>query len=113
MRARDIMTRDVEWIGGDTTAYEATECMRGRQISSLLVERRDPDDAWGIVTRTDVVQEVVEPGRDLRQVPVHRPPRPRGGAPSPTAKVIAAANAPTCDNAQPSSARPVSAQSRA
>ncbi len=71
MRARDIMTRDVEWIGGEASAYEATERIRTRQISSLLVERRDPDDAWGIVTRSDVVQKVVEPGRDPRQVRVH------------------------------------------
>lgn len=71
MRARDIMTKDVGWIRGDATVFEATERMRARNISSLMVERRDPDDAWGIVTRSDVVQKVVEPGRDPREVRVH------------------------------------------
>ncbi len=71
MRARDIMTRDAEWIAGSASAFEATERMRERGVSSLLVERRDPDDAWGIVTRSDVVQKVVEPGRDPREVRVY------------------------------------------
>ena len=72
MTAQDIMTQDVGWITGDATVFEATERMRKRGISSLLVDRRDPDDAWGIVTLTDVVQKVVEPGLDPREVRVHR-----------------------------------------
>lgn len=71
MRARDIMTPGAVWIAGSASAFEATERMRERGISSLLVERRDPDDAWGIVTRTDVVHKVVEPGRDPREVRVY------------------------------------------
>lgn len=71
MRARDVMAANVEWIRGEATVFEATERMSSRGISSLLVERRAPDDAWGIVTRTDVVQKVVEPGRDPREVRVH------------------------------------------
>ncbi len=65
-----MMSRDVEWIRSDATAYEATERMRSREISCLLVERRDPDDAWGIVTRSDVVKKIVEPGRDPREARV-------------------------------------------
>ena len=45
--------------------------MRTHEISSVLVERRDPDDAWGIVTLGDVVKRVVEPGLDPRKVHVH------------------------------------------
>jgi CBS domain-containing protein len=65
------MTREVQWIAGGSTAYEAAEMMRVCKVSSLLVERRDADDAWGIVTRSDVVQKVVEPGSDPRKVRVH------------------------------------------
>lgn len=71
MRTRDVMTRDVAWVASDRSVFEAAEQMRTRKISSLLVERRDQDDAWGIVTRTDVVQKVVEAGRDPRKVQVH------------------------------------------
>ncbi len=71
MRARDMMTKELVWIQGDDTALEATEAMRSRQISCLLVERRNADDAWGIVTLSDVVQRVIEPGGDPRKVRVN------------------------------------------
>ena len=71
MKARDIMTEDLVWILGDVTVLEATEAMRSRKISSVLVERRNPDDTWGIVTLSDVVKRVVEPGRDPREVRVY------------------------------------------
>jgi CBS domain-containing protein len=71
MRARDIMTKEIIWIQGDSTALEATESMREHGISSLLVDRRSPDDAWGIVTLSDVVKNVVEVGGDPRQARVH------------------------------------------
>jgi CBS domain-containing protein len=71
MKAHDIMTEDLVWIRGDASVLEATEAMRSRKISSALVERRNPDDTWGIVTLSDVVKRVVDPGRDPREVRVY------------------------------------------
>ena len=71
MKAQDIMTRELVWIRGDVTALEATEFMRTHGISSVLVERRNPEDTWGIVTLSDIVNRVVEPGQDPREVQVH------------------------------------------
>lgn len=71
MKARDIMSKELVWVRGEDTALEASETMRTRGTSSALVERRDPDDAWGIVTLSDIVRSVVEPGHDPRKVRVH------------------------------------------
>ena len=71
MRARDIMTKELAWVRGDNTALEASDTMRSRDISSVLVEPRDSDDTWGILTLSDVVKRVVETGRDPRTVQVH------------------------------------------
>ena len=44
--------------------------MRSRHVSSLLVNRRTHDDAWGIVVRKDVVNKVIAPGKDPDKVKV-------------------------------------------
>ncbi len=70
MTAQDIMTRELVWVRGDLTVLEATELMRTHEMSSVLVERRDASDTWGIVTLSDIVNKVVETGRDPRKVRV-------------------------------------------
>jgi CBS domain-containing protein len=71
VRVQQIMTSELVWVQGDVTVLEATELMRTHEISSILVDRRDPDDTWGIVTLSDVVNKVVETGKDPRKVRVH------------------------------------------
>jgi CBS domain-containing protein len=69
-KAADAMTRDVAFIDGAATAADAIRIMRERRVSSLIVNRRTPDDAWGIVTRKDVVNKIVDPGKDPDEVKV-------------------------------------------
>jgi len=69
-KAADVMTREVAFIDGAATAAEAIKIMRERRVSSLVVNRRTPDDAWGIVTRKDVVNKIVDPGRNPDEVKV-------------------------------------------
>jgi CBS domain-containing protein len=69
-KAADVMTRDVAFIDGASTVADAIKIMRERKVSSLVVNRRTPDDAWGIVTRKDVVNKIVDPGRDPCEVKV-------------------------------------------
>jgi len=71
MKARDIMSKELVWVRGEDTTLDASETMRIHGTSSALVERRDSDDAWGIVTLTDIVRGVMEPGQDPRKVRVH------------------------------------------
>ena len=70
-KAQDVMTKEVVTIDGSATVAEAVNKMRERKVSSLVVERRDPDDAYGILTRKDVVSKVVSAGKKLDEVKVH------------------------------------------
>ena len=73
-RADELMHRGVETIDGSATVAEALKKMRDLKVSSLVVNRRDPSDAWGIITKKDVVGKVIDPGpvrRNLSTTRVH------------------------------------------
>lgn len=71
VRVRDVMKKEVLSIDGMATAIEAAEMMRNARVSELLVARRHEDDAWGMVTITDLVKKVIVPGRDGQNVGVY------------------------------------------
>ncbi len=63
VQAKDIMRRNVVTIYGMATVREAVAKMRSENVTALIVNKRDPSDAWGIVTVPDLVREVIAPGR--------------------------------------------------
>jgi CBS domain-containing protein len=63
VQAQDVMRREVVTIDGMATAREAIEKMRSENVTALLVGKRHPNDAWGIVTVPDLVREVIAAGR--------------------------------------------------
>ncbi|NIM59207.1 MAG: CBS domain-containing protein [Candidatus Aminicenantes bacterium] len=67
-KAADVMTKNVAYINGNETVANAIGIMKEIRISSLIVNRRGPEDTWGIITRKDVVSKVVSPGRDPHAV---------------------------------------------
>ncbi len=69
-KAGDVMTKDVVSIDGTATVADAVRLMRDESVSSLFVNRRGVEDAWGIVTRKDVVCKVIDPGKDPSDVKV-------------------------------------------
>ena len=69
-KARDVMTKEVVCIDGMATVADAVRLMREKKVSSLFVNRRSQEDAWGIVTRKDVVCRVVDPGKEPGDVKV-------------------------------------------
>jgi CBS domain-containing protein len=66
----DIMTKVVIFVDGRETVADALKLMREKGVSSLVVNRRNHDDAWGIMTRKDIVHKVVDPGKDPYNVKV-------------------------------------------
>lgn len=68
--AREVITTHVEYVDGTATVAEAIRLMREKHVSSLLVNRRSREDAWGIVTRKDVVNKIVDPGKDPNEMKV-------------------------------------------
>ncbi|HHT9117412.1 MAG TPA: CBS domain-containing protein [Candidatus Hypogeohydataceae bacterium YC38] len=65
-----VMTKDVVFIDGNKTVADAIKLMKEKKVSSLVVNRRTHEDAWGIVTRKDVVSKIVDPGKNPRTVKV-------------------------------------------
>jgi CBS domain-containing protein len=67
-KAQDLMHKGVETIDGSVTVAQALKKMRQKKVSSLIVNRRDVGDAWGIVTKKDIVTKVVDPGPSRRNL---------------------------------------------
>lgn len=75
MKVQDVMRKGVKTIDGSSTAGRAIQKMREKKVSSLLVRRRNVKDAWGIVTKKDIVTKVIDPGptrRNLSSTKVHQ-----------------------------------------
>ena len=66
----DVMTTDVIFIDGKEPVDTAIRLMRKKRVSSLVVNRRNEEDAWGIVTRKDIIHKVVDPGKHPLEVRV-------------------------------------------
>ncbi len=58
---KDVMTADLVKIDGLTTISNALDIMRKNKISSLVVNRRDESDEYGLLTASDIANEVVVP----------------------------------------------------
>jgi signal-transduction protein with cAMP-binding, CBS, and nucleotidyltransferase domain len=71
VRVGDVMSKEILSIDGMTPASEAARKMRAMRVSELLVDRRHEDDAWGLVTVTDLVKKVIVPGLDGEKVDVY------------------------------------------
>lgn len=71
MKASEIMTKEVVTIKGTATVAQAVELMREKGLLCLIVQRRHDEDAYGIVTETDVVYKVLAYGEDPRKVRVY------------------------------------------
>lgn len=64
MKVADIMTPDVITIRNSAMVAEAVKLMRRHNIQALIVDRNHEEDAYGIVTVTDVVSKVIAFGQD-------------------------------------------------
>lgn len=71
MRVGDVMTAEVRTVGLMATVAEAIAAMREAGVSSLVVERRDPDDEFGLIGISDIAREVVARDRSAERVNVY------------------------------------------
>lgn len=60
MKAADIMSTDTVTIDSMATIAEAARVMKKQQVRALIVPPASSDDAYGIVTQTDITQTVAE-----------------------------------------------------
>ncbi|TVU55099.1 MAG: CBS domain-containing protein [Arthrospira sp. PLM2.Bin9] len=71
LKAKDIMTTDVVTIRGSATVAEAVKQMNDLCLRALIVQRRHEQDAYGIVTETDVIYKVTAYGKDPKKMRVY------------------------------------------
>jgi CBS domain-containing protein len=71
MKAADIMTKDVVTIRGSAKVADAVKLMKSRGLRALIVDRRYDEDAYGILTETDIAYNVVAYGKDPHKVRVY------------------------------------------
>lgn len=67
-KASDIMTKDVVTIRSSATVAEAISLMQARGWRSLIVDRDDEQDAYGIITETDIAYKATAAGNDPQQI---------------------------------------------
>lgn len=71
MKVADIMTAEVVTILGSATVAEAVCLMKKKVIRTLIVDRRHPQDAYGIITETDIIEKVAAYGKDPKTMRVY------------------------------------------
>ncbi|OCQ99325.1 hypothetical protein BCD64_12310 [Nostoc sp. MBR 210] len=71
LKAADIMTKDVATIRSSATVAEAVQLMRARDWRALIVDRRHEQDAYGIISESDIVYKVIAYGKDPHKTRVY------------------------------------------
>jgi CBS domain-containing protein len=71
MKVADIMIKEVVTIRGSATVAEAVCLMKTKAISALIVDRRHPQDAYGIITKTDIIKKVAAYGKNPKMIRVY------------------------------------------
>lgn len=71
VRIAEIMSPGIKTIGRTATVADAIERMREAGVSSLVVERRDEDDEYGLVVVTDIAREVIAKDRPPERVNIY------------------------------------------
>jgi CBS domain-containing protein len=71
MKASEIMTKDVITIRGSATVADAIKILKEKNLRALVVDRRHEEDAYGMVTETDIVYKVTAFGLDPKTVRVY------------------------------------------
>ena len=69
-RVSDVMSTGVLRVDGKALVREAVELMRTLDVSSLIVERLDETDEFGLITMADIAREIVAKNRSLDRVNV-------------------------------------------
>jgi predicted transcriptional regulator len=68
---RDVMRENVTFVDGRTDVMEAMRVMKRVGATSLIVEKRNEDDEYGMVLFSDIAKEVIAKDRAPERVNVY------------------------------------------
>jgi CBS domain-containing protein len=70
MLVKDLMKTEVVTVSPLATLREAMAIMRANKVKSLVVERRDDNDAYGLISYTGILRTIVAEEGDIDLVNV-------------------------------------------
>jgi CBS domain-containing protein len=68
IKVKDVMKQKVDIVDGKMTVMEALEKMKHVETKSLIVEKRDDDDEYGMVLLSDIAKNVLAKDRSPNRV---------------------------------------------
>jgi CBS domain-containing protein len=68
-----LMKKEFQTIKGSSTVAEALQLMKKTGESGVIVEPRNEDDCYGIITEKDILEKVIDPGEDIHRDPWNTP----------------------------------------
>jgi len=71
IRVREVMKTNFDLVDGMTTIAEAIKRMKYLDNKSLIVNKRHPDDEYGMLLVSDVARRVLGEGRSPERVNVY------------------------------------------
>jgi len=71
IKVKQVMKPDVDVVDGMMTVYEVLNTMKHKQNKSIIVQRRDEHDEYGIVLLNDIATEVLGKDRSPERVNVY------------------------------------------
>lgn len=70
-KVSDVMMSNFTKVEGILKVSEALNMMRDMKINAILVEPRDSEDVYGIMTLKDIARKVIGQGRKLHETHVY------------------------------------------
>jgi predicted transcriptional regulator len=71
IKVSDVMSTSIKTIDATSTVTEAINLMRESGVSSLVTERRDASDEYGLVVVSDIAKRVIAENRSPDRVNVY------------------------------------------
>jgi CBS domain-containing protein len=68
VRVRDVMKREFDLVDGKLTVRDALDGLRHEETRALIVDKRHPDDEYGIVLLSDIAKRVLAADRSPERV---------------------------------------------
>ncbi|UJF20180.1 CBS domain-containing protein [Vibrio sp. SS-MA-C1-2] len=71
VRVEDVMQSDVVIINGLITIEEAIKLAKSHQVKALIVDKRHPDDEYGLLLMNDIAKKVLAVDRSPARTNVY------------------------------------------
>ncbi|MDP2800040.1 MAG: CBS domain-containing protein [Deltaproteobacteria bacterium] len=70
MKVEEIMNKKIEYIEPEATVYDAIERLVDKRIRSLVVNPKDEQDVYGLITVRDIVFKIINKNLNPRKIKV-------------------------------------------